>query len=310
MLTVIASMPRSGSTWLGKLFDSHDVTLYLHEPDSVLPRNDLPLLLDDASVDLQQAIQGWLAVKDDKVLASRPMFKKQARGAIKQHGFELTALAGKAALRFGLPSFGMPLFSRFHAEVTAWKTIESVGRMPALLRTEGIQGIHLIRHPCGQIASTLRGSEKAVFGSDLPVWEDEDLYKKLLEQGSYSALSLSDVMSMGPEGRLAVRWGLMNDFTYTRLKGSSRYQMVRYEDLCAGPFEIIKSLFDFCGLVLGAQTLRFLEESTGKHNDGYYSTSKDPLRAANSWRDQLSSSQQTAIMEVAHTFECGKLFEL
>jgi hypothetical protein len=32
---MILGAPRSGTTWLGKIFDSHPRVLYRHEPDSV-----------------------------------------------------------------------------------------------------------------------------------------------------------------------------------------------------------------------------------------------------------------------------------
>lgn len=35
-LLLLLSAPRSGSTWLGKIFDSHPDILYKHEPDTVL----------------------------------------------------------------------------------------------------------------------------------------------------------------------------------------------------------------------------------------------------------------------------------
>jgi hypothetical protein len=31
---LVFGLPRSGTTWLGKIFDSHPETLYRHEPDS------------------------------------------------------------------------------------------------------------------------------------------------------------------------------------------------------------------------------------------------------------------------------------
>ena len=40
---LIFGMPRSGTTWLGKLFDSHPSTLYRHEPDSWRMLEDVPL---------------------------------------------------------------------------------------------------------------------------------------------------------------------------------------------------------------------------------------------------------------------------
>ena len=45
-VTLVFGLPRSGTTWLGKIFDSHPMTLYRHEPDSVERISGVPLLPD------------------------------------------------------------------------------------------------------------------------------------------------------------------------------------------------------------------------------------------------------------------------
>ena len=42
-LTLLFGMPRSETTWLGKIFDSHPGTLYRHEPDNSALREHVPL---------------------------------------------------------------------------------------------------------------------------------------------------------------------------------------------------------------------------------------------------------------------------
>src|SRR5690349_19178518 len=52
-ITFILGAPRSGTTWLGKIFDSHPSVLYRHEPD-IAAAAKLPLLVanDDITPDL------------------------------------------------------------------------------------------------------------------------------------------------------------------------------------------------------------------------------------------------------------------
>ena len=44
-ILLIFGMPRSGTTWLGKIFDSHPDIIYLHEPDSEFRLKEVPLLV-------------------------------------------------------------------------------------------------------------------------------------------------------------------------------------------------------------------------------------------------------------------------
>src|SRR4026207_2139032 len=43
-LILLFGQPRSGTTWIGKIFDSHPNTLYRHEPDSGSTLKNLPLI--------------------------------------------------------------------------------------------------------------------------------------------------------------------------------------------------------------------------------------------------------------------------
>jgi len=44
-IILVFGMPRSGTTWLGKIFDSHMDLIYLHEPDSEIKLKGIPLLV-------------------------------------------------------------------------------------------------------------------------------------------------------------------------------------------------------------------------------------------------------------------------
>ena len=75
-LILLFGMPRSGTTWIGKIFDSHQDTFYLHEPDSVSPVANLPLVVDTKQAELiNPVVTNWLTVNDEKVTASRPFFR-------------------------------------------------------------------------------------------------------------------------------------------------------------------------------------------------------------------------------------------
>ena len=47
---VILGAPRSGTTWLAKIFDSHPQVTYLHEPDTVIRHASLPRVYRDSEI--------------------------------------------------------------------------------------------------------------------------------------------------------------------------------------------------------------------------------------------------------------------
>jgi hypothetical protein len=50
-LILLFGLPRSGTSWVGKIFDSHPSTIYRHEPDSRGALNDVALLPAPSEID-------------------------------------------------------------------------------------------------------------------------------------------------------------------------------------------------------------------------------------------------------------------
>jgi hypothetical protein len=305
---LIFGMPRSGTTWIGKIFDSHPATLYLHEPDSVQPDNDLPLLLSSPTSGLQSRLDAWLALRDEKVVGSRPYFDKAYRTPTQRRLFELSAFAAKAAKSLHRGFSLTPILLGSSPSLTVWKSIESVGRLPAILELlPDAAALHIIRHPCGQIASTLRGSASGQFDDSGAIWNDRNLCEKLVDQSGTSRWDVQDILSMSPEERLTARWGLINDHALSHLQGDDRYQAVSYEALCQSPHHVTRQLFQQAGLELTHQTDDFLKRSTDGTNENYYATRKDPLVAANRWQHDLDSQTIDRIIAVARGFDCWQV---
>ena len=82
---LIFGQPRSGTTWIGKLFDSHPDTLYRHEPDSVrklsLPlfpaRQEAPQFRED----LEKFIASLPVMRSPEVVGKQPLFPKSYQPA-------------------------------------------------------------------------------------------------------------------------------------------------------------------------------------------------------------------------------------
>ena len=69
-IILLFGMPRSGTTWIGKIFDSHMRTLYRHEPDTWNKIKEIPLLENsECSAKYADFINGYV---EQFVLSRRP----------------------------------------------------------------------------------------------------------------------------------------------------------------------------------------------------------------------------------------------
>ncbi len=81
------------------------------------------------------------------------------------------------------------------------------------------------------------------------------------------------------------------------------------ERLCEAPLETARELFTDMELAMHDQTERFIDASTGQHQDRYYSVFKDPYRAAHAWREELPTDIQRRIARITAGSRSGALFE-
>ncbi len=311
-LLLLFGMPRSGTTWLGKLFDAHRQTAYLHEPDSVSPNREWGLLLAPGASDcefVRGQVQQWLSANSDKIIASRPFFPKDYCNLASWLVFLATASGAKVVGKLGRPGLLKPLRPQAdRAAVTVWKSIESLGRMAEINRCVGSKSIHILRHPCGHIASTLKGQDGGLFDGHLPVWEDWELYDKLIEQSGDSRFSTAALRNMTIEERLVVRWGVMNDYALKWGRQDANNKIILYEDLCARPAEVFREVLQHAGLLPDEQSLDYLRSSTSADDLAYYSKQKVPLLAAYRWKQQLPPDVQKRIMDMSSLFDAGSYY--
>ncbi|HKH43129.1 MAG TPA: hypothetical protein VKM72_00510, partial [Thermoanaerobaculia bacterium] len=134
-LILVLGLPRSGTSWLGKVFDSHPEVFYLHEPDKHV-QGELPVLLPvDRSAEGRDEVEKFLdkvlANRSPAVMGKRPFFAKSYRSGPREL-LRRTLLLGSRglprpqALSLQIPDLidpGRP------APRIVWKSINSVGRL-------------------------------------------------------------------------------------------------------------------------------------------------------------------------------------
>jgi hypothetical protein len=183
------------------------------------------------------------------------------------------------------------------------KSVSSMNRAPLFLAVAPeARIVHLVRHPCSQIASRLRGRKlKLIDGHTfVPALARTRLATRLgLDEATMAALPL--------EGQMACQWTIQNTMVHEALADDPRYRLVLYEDLCRAPQAVARELFDWCGLDWPAQTEGFLETSTAGGQERYFGVVRDSLAEIGKWRRQLDEAQIRAITDVVERTALGRL---
>lgn len=315
---LVFGMPRSGTTWIGKLFDSHPATLYRHEPDSVL-KLTLPLFPEkqDASKyrdELQSFVASLPRMRSPEVVGKQPLFPKNYLSASALAMYRASVVAAKAGsrIRRHFPCVYRPTAFGHERARLVWKSIESPGRLGVCIEAmPGVRAIHLMRHPCGYVASILRGEAAHRFGNLAPSANDTWLLKMLLEThtGMAHGLDLNDLKQLTPEERLTWRWVLTHEKILADVGEDRDALTVRYEDVCADPYAMTQRMFEFAGLDRSLQTEAFIEASTGAADAGYYSVFKRPQAAAERWRSELAPPVIERIMRILRGTSLHRFYE-
>lgn len=299
---LLVGTARSGTSWIGKIFDSHPQTLYKYEPDGAI---NLPLAipLDETqrvAPGIRDFFAGLPAINTPSVAGTLPIFFKQYRSRL---GQGLHHLSVRASTTARLVSWKLPVFQAanvYSSEVrVVWKSIASLGRIGTILGViEDCRAVRILRHPCGYISSVLRGEAQHKFASAVPASEDYGLMEIILNAaGAFRrGLSVNHMRQFHPVERMAWLWVLLNEKAIGDTTGNERCMEVRYEDVCLRPDEKIKELFSFCNLTWNTQTADFLKTSTltapphwlnRATEQRYYGVFRDPILAADKWKSEF-----------------------
>jgi len=317
-LILLFGMPRSGTTWLGKIFDSHPDTLYRHEPDGRGTLDAIPLFPAKNDAEkyislLKPYIEGLPAIRDEKVSATLPIFPKRyynrAQLALRVPLIYYIKVKSRILGTAHLPQ----IFSATKTTdaTVVWKSIESLGRLGLLATVfPKARCLLILRHPCGYIASVLRGETTREFEGSVLTDEDWGIYHLLLELPIAKELGITfaTITGMTPIERLALRWALYYEHALTETAGLKNVLVVRYKDFCAQPLLEAQKAFKHCQLPWTVDTERFITSSTSTQSNAYYSVFKDPKVTAERWKKELSKEDVRQIMAVVSKFKAGSYY--
>lgn len=316
---LIIGCPRSGTTWLARIFDSHPGVIYRHEPDAVLDGPPIPQFPEGTfSREWRDAARRHL----DAMARSRhvravglvPVFPKRYHSPLQRSlrvgciyaikGMERATGLQRLVDRLAVPDL-LPADAADPVTVVM-KSVIANGRAGLFHAAwPALRIILIVRHPCAQIASMIRGSRM----------------RKLSGGGSARTLSGTRIArdagideawlrQARPEQSLAWYWRVVNDHTMNDLDGSPAFRAVRYEDLCHQPLDVARDLFDFAGLDFDPACEAFVRQSVSPAEDAeaFFATTRNPEIAATKWRQQLSAAQIDDIEAITADTRAGRLF--
>jgi hypothetical protein len=239
-----------------------------------------------------------------------PLFAKRNRSGLGNKLYICLIWLAKLASRSGMTWSIAPPPPGKRVQ-TVWKSIESLGRAGTIAGAlPDAQVVLLIRHPCAYIASVLRGEQAHRFTGTDAQSEDYGVLEALLDTDTARSreLTLAQLQRATPEERLAWRWLLVNEKALVETRQQSNCQLLIYEELCKEPAAMGRRLLESCGLNWDAQCTAFLGASTSQADERYYGVFKDPLEAANRWRQELPDETVARVRAVVAGSAAGRLY--
>jgi len=318
-LVLVLGAARSGTSWLGKIFDSHPDVLYRHEPDLALWERRLPFFIPEPDTDAYVTVAAEYVARlmhtpTFKASGQLPAFRKNyhtfgirsLRTAMIHTLRYAEAASGSQRMRsFPVPDLFRPV--RHPPLRIVMKSVSAMGRARVFLKAlPGMRLVFLLRHPCGQVASARRGFTQGKFASG-----DSVLVNDVLSTpgGQRYGLTKDRLTAFGNTELLAWHWATTNELVLDAMSGHENARFVLYEDLCADPVERTRDLFSFTGLDWNPQTEEFIRRSTNfGGTERYFSVFRNAVASANRWRTELSEQDQRIVMDVAAQTSLARLW--
>jgi hypothetical protein len=309
----IFSLARSGSTWLGKIFDTHPNVLYLHEPD--IADRGLDLLPywfegvpDESHVEAAlKYLKRLTENRSPRATGMRPFFHKAYRRTASEY-FRRAVIYGAKGIESATTqaisnAIQIPdLASDGHRKRLVLKSVSALGRAEAFLRARGseVEPILLLRDPRAFVSSLLRGKK-------LGVMERSSELGDLLRTRSARLIRIDE--SFRPKDDIeayAWIWLLANMEANAAIEtyGGTR---VKYEVLAHNPEKEARCLFAQMNLAWSRATREFLDYSAQGEGE-FYSLLRNPEVTAKRWRSDLSSDAVARINSVVSRHEIGRSY--
>jgi hypothetical protein len=245
----IHGVPRSGTSWLGQIFNKHSDVAYKFQP--LFAQRFRGRIGPESSFEEIRAFLSELyEVHDDDFIAGK--WPKQE---------DVDPLSNMAFYKRDQPGVMVMKEVRYHY------LIEKFINLVPNLKTIGI-----IRNPCAVIYSWLKNPKEFMREWDILV---EWRHAPSKNQGR-----LEEYFGFEKWKELA------SSFLVFERKYPKNFMLLQYEHLVSKPIEMINRAFSFAGLEMEEQVVRFIGLSQSHHIDNAYAVYKSPT-VKDQWRSEL-----------------------
>jgi hypothetical protein len=314
-LTFILGAPRSGTTWLSKIFDSHPSVMYQHEPDMASDATPLPVNYPEQdeikyAALIREQVAAFLEVRNIKSAGSLPVFRKQCdttlsygSRALSIYFLHLLSKIPPRNLTKHCIVPGSPIlqtYPRIHVVMKSVRLVHHAGLITRAI--PDARTIVILRNPMGQVASLLNGITAGKFEMKRI---DFDVRLLATPQARTYGLTRQRIAAMPQVEKFAWEWVVRNEKAIDDLDGNPRARIIRYDDLVNDPMGLSQDLFNFAGLDWPRETEAFVTRSmTPRGFNGYYTVYKHSRATSEKWREELSEQN---IMIIKNALRLSKI---
>ena len=301
----IQGMGRSGTSWLQKIMDHHPAVFSLHEPESRIPGKPTAAQREPpcSKQEMRDFADRLFNSTDLRAVRKKPLLRKSYRSGWKHH-LRVGLIHGATGIEYGLGKLGrqrhlgIPDMTDQAPALRVAKCVSSPYPFDEMVAANPhIRFVFIIRHPCAVVQSSMTGIEVGKMRRNyLPQRSLLDRYFSF-EKGIHGVTE--DDFSEAEI--IAYRWAVYNAIAFAAGQANENVRLLKYEDLCADPPGVAKSLFDWIGLDWHANCDDFLAPVHHQNRDkqSYHSFNKNPIETAQKWKRDMPQHMQDVVLSIA-----------
>ncbi|XP_072048638.1 carbohydrate sulfotransferase 1-like [Amphiura filiformis] len=305
-VVIILAQFRSGSTFIGQLFNVNPDMFYIFEPLKVFENLDINGQRENYENTIAKLLERILRCEFSKRFATS--FLNFGVGV--QFTKNLSVVRVNADTKFESKAQMLRNMCLSYRGNAATKTIRAtlkdvVQFLENTDRLENVKIIQYVRDPRG-VANSRRmvhGGRAAVMAFESYVRGESKLRPQLKSLGM-----LTQIGRKGSINEYCDR--LHNDIQLALLQPNlleNRYKLIRYEDLAANPKRIAKEIYSFLGLQTPEAVIKWLDDNTNASHHGYNNMElrKNSVETASKWRHYMKWEEVQQVQAL-----CADVMEL